>query len=211
MNNTLTTLRAVSGALRWNGKPHHWKAADELDTLIASMEAQEPVLYQYRWLNPNNNPDDVGLMDWKLLEPRNPYMGTVQDRIDELEAYRYEGKVVYEVRALYAQPSEPSMEAQEPVQVWCDTCEGGGTVDNTLGGDNINATSHDECPDCDGRGYWHRKVAQPSEPKAEPVQEQMNSCDTCKHCVQGKNPVVKVYEMVCFECSQYFPDKWEQK
>jgi len=52
------------------------------------------------------------------------------------------------------------------VQVWCSTCEGTGCVDNTLGGDNINATSHDKCPDCEGLGYWYRLVAQP---KAEPT------------------------------------------
>jgi hypothetical protein len=59
-----------------------------------------------------------------------------------------------------------AMEAAEPSQIWCSTCEGGGTVDNTLGGDNINATTHDKCPDCDGLGYWYRVVAQPVEQPA---------------------------------------------
>lgn len=63
---------------------------------------QEPVLYQYRWLNPGNNPNDHCEAEWTLVEPRNPHMDTVHDRIQELEAYRYDGKPVYEVRALYA-------------------------------------------------------------------------------------------------------------
>jgi len=122
MADTLTTLREFASSFpelnmsnfvenevsELNG----WgiRVATALDSIIASMEAQpEPVLYQYRWLNPANNPDDAGLMDWKLVEPRNPHMDTVQDLTKELEAYRYEGKPVYEVRALYttAQPSEP--------------------------------------------------------------------------------------------------------
>jgi len=133
MNNTLTTLRAALSALEMQQTGLQWyrgmmpeyvdgsddeadaetsSAITDLRTLIASMEAQEPVLYQYRWLNPANNPDDAGLMDWKLLEPRNPHMGTVQAHIKELESYRYGVKPIYEVRSLYtpAQPSEPKAE-----------------------------------------------------------------------------------------------------
>lgn len=47
----------------------------------------------------------------------------------------------------------PHQDGLPELQLWCGTCEGGGTVDNTLGGGNINATAHDPCPDCDGKGY----------------------------------------------------------
>ena len=59
--------------------------------------AAEPALWQYRWANPGNNPD-VSLedMEWREVAP---------DRIEELRAYRYDGKPIYEVRALYAHPA----------------------------------------------------------------------------------------------------------
>lgn len=60
---------------------------------------------------------------------------------------------------------------QKTWQIWCDTCEGGGTVDNTLGGDNTNATSHDDCPDCNGRGFNNRHAPQPTTP--EPVNQML--------------------------------------
>ena len=67
---------------------------------------------------------------------------------------------------------------QKTWQIWCDTCEGGGTVDNTLGGDNTNATSHDDCPDCNGRGFNNRHAPQPTTP--EPVNQMLlaalNAC-----------------------------------
>jgi hypothetical protein len=43
------------------------------------------------------------------------------------------------------------------------------------------------------------------------AQEPVNSCDTCAHFKPGKNPLVEVYEIECFECSQYFSDKWVKK
>lgn len=125
---TLTTLRAALDELQnakecidYYGIPSEKIDLDVVDksitglrTMIAAMEAQEPVLHQYRWLNPANNPDDTDLMDWKLVEPRNPHMDTVQDRITELEAYRYDGRVVYEVRGLFAhaQPVEQPTEIE---------------------------------------------------------------------------------------------------
>ena len=65
----------------------------------------------------------------------------------------------------------PKSAESEPVKLWCETCEGKGTVDNTLGGDNINATDHDPCPDCDGSGGFISSVyraAPPAEAKREP-------------------------------------------
>lgn len=63
----------------------------------------EPVLWQWRWTNPGgyeNQPDEM--LAWKLLDP-SPGQ-TVQQRIDELLAYRHKGEPCYEVRALYAAP-----------------------------------------------------------------------------------------------------------
>ena len=36
-------------------------------------------------------------------------------------------------------------------------------------------------------------------------------CNTCKHFTQGKNPLVGVYDMECFECTHYYASKWEAK
>lgn len=74
--------------------------------LLAEDKADgEVVRYEYRWLNPANNPDEpTSATEWTLVEPRNSYVDTVEDRIRELESYRYDGKPVYEVRALYTHP-----------------------------------------------------------------------------------------------------------
>jgi hypothetical protein len=64
----------------------------------AERETQEPVAWQYRWLNPADMPDQKP--EWLPIEPY--WNQTVQEKIAELEAYRYNGKPCYEVRALYA-------------------------------------------------------------------------------------------------------------
>lgn len=70
-----------------------------------SKDAVEPVLYQYRWLNPTGNQvEPKSLLEWKLVEVRNVYTDTIEERVRELEAYRHQDKPVYEVRALYARP-----------------------------------------------------------------------------------------------------------
>lgn len=53
------------------------------------------------------------------------------------------------------------------VKVWCETCGGIGTIDETLGG---IATSNPEaeCPDCDGHGYNERRI-ESALASAEPV------------------------------------------
>jgi len=73
--------------------------------------AQEPVMYQYRWLNPGDNPDQPeSELEWKLVEVRNVYTDTIANRIDELRGYRFSGKPVYEVRPLYAAPpTQPAL------------------------------------------------------------------------------------------------------
>ena len=72
--------------------------------------AVEPVLWQYRWTNPSGDPHQESQTDWKQVEPT--WNQTVQQKCDELLAYRFGGKPTYEVRGLYATPPQPA--AQEP-------------------------------------------------------------------------------------------------
>lgn len=59
----------------------------------------EPVNYEYRWLNPGDMPGQEQLPKWKPVEA---YSGTTTiDKVNELQSYRYENKIVYEVRRLY--------------------------------------------------------------------------------------------------------------
>lgn len=59
------------------------------------------VSHQYQWMNPNNkqNPHDYSL-EWKTVVTTHGQ--TIQNRIDEILAYRFEGKQIYRVRSLYA-------------------------------------------------------------------------------------------------------------
>ena len=82
------------------------RLGDKLIPVYASPTAAAepvPVLWQYRWANPGNNPD-VSLedMEWREVAPDDPKMQTLEARIEELRFYRYNGKPIYEVRALYA-------------------------------------------------------------------------------------------------------------
>lgn len=47
---------------------------------------------------------------------------------------------------------EDVLEESSSTKIWCETCEGTGIIDETLGG---ISTSNRECPcpDCDGKGY----------------------------------------------------------
>jgi len=45
---------------------------------------------------------------------------------------------------------------------WCETCEGAGYYDATLGSDSQLANPKQECPDCDGKGYWIPRATQPA-------------------------------------------------
>lgn len=73
----------------------------------------EVVLYQYRWLNPTNKHcEPASMLDWKLVELRNPYTDTIEGQVRELEAYRYQGMPVYEVRALFTRPQQAAQVAQ---------------------------------------------------------------------------------------------------
>ena len=61
----------------------------------------EPVLYQYRWTNPDGGEQPASMLEWKGVEPA--WNQTVAQKCDELLAYRYKGEPTYEVRALVAE------------------------------------------------------------------------------------------------------------
>lgn len=71
----------------------------------------EIVGHQYQWTNPADGSEpDVYLLEWKAVQPG--WNQTVQQKIDELLAYRYVGKPTYRVRGIYtstniAQPVQP--------------------------------------------------------------------------------------------------------
>lgn len=52
-----------------------------------------PAAHWYR----NITPEGEAANGWKPVEPRNPYMNTVEDSVRELLAYRYKDKPCYEV------------------------------------------------------------------------------------------------------------------
>jgi len=82
------------------------KAVDQSVDAKKIVQAQgEAVLWQFR-----NIVGGDPATDWQECKPRNPYINTVQDTVNELLAYRYDGRPCYEVRALYTHPqaSEPA-------------------------------------------------------------------------------------------------------
>lgn len=58
----------------------------------------EPVAYWYR----NITPEGEAANSWKPVEPRNPYMNTVEDSVRELLGYRYKDKPCYEVMPVHS-------------------------------------------------------------------------------------------------------------
>ena len=75
-----------------------------------------------------------------------------------------------QARAALAQAVAPAPAAVgEPNDMlWCETCEGGGTIDESLGGDSFS-NPKTPCPDCDGKGWWRRE-SNPAAPPAQAVQ-----------------------------------------
>ncbi|WP_342617162.1 DUF551 domain-containing protein [Rhodoferax sp. GW822-FHT02A01] len=53
----------------------------------------------------------------------------------------------------------------------------------------------------------------PPAPGTAPVKESLNTsnmgCASCQHFKQGNNPTVGVYDMTCYECSEYYANKFE--
>lgn len=44
------------------------------------------------------------------------------------------------------------------MKIWCDTCQGTGEIDETVGGLPPQYAREDApCPDCNGKGWWERK------------------------------------------------------
>jgi hypothetical protein len=94
---------------------HPWHDEAKVDAALAAIDAAlshpetrqpEPVpvvLWQYRWTNPENYPaQDESALAWKPVE--HPHWQSLDDRLSELRAYRFDGKPCYEVRSLYAAP-----------------------------------------------------------------------------------------------------------
>jgi hypothetical protein len=84
---------------------HFDEAAAALREYAGTMDA-EPVAWEYRWTNPGNQttqPDEM--LEWKPIE--HPNGQTLQEKIADLEAYRYDGKPCYEVRKLFTSTPSP--------------------------------------------------------------------------------------------------------
>lgn len=69
-------------------------------------------------------------------------------------------KVWLEDNAFFVSPEHLEVVhlAISPTKVWCDTCQGTGEIDETLGGESFSSR-HTHCPDCDGKGWWERVIA----------------------------------------------------
>jgi len=100
-----------------------WFAAtNPLLARIAALEAQveqaaQPVMMQFRWTNPGDNPSpSEHEMSWQEVTTRNCSQ-SLQDRIGELLAYEYNGRKCYEIRALYTAPPKAAALTDEPAQL----------------------------------------------------------------------------------------------
>jgi hypothetical protein len=81
------------------------QAAAALREYAGTMDA-EPVAWEYRWTNPGNQtPQPDEMLEWKPIE--HPNGQTLQEKIADLEAYRYDGKPCYEVRKLFTSTPSP--------------------------------------------------------------------------------------------------------
>lgn len=67
-------------------------------TIEELVKMPEPVAYWYR----NITPEGEAANSWKPVEPRNPYMNTVEDSARELLGYRYKDKPCYEVMPIHS-------------------------------------------------------------------------------------------------------------
>ena len=79
------------------------RGLDKATAQLAAIAAVEPVFYEYQWTNPSNQPHQPeSMFVWARVEPA--WYGTVQQKVDELLAYRYDDKPTYRVRALFTRP-----------------------------------------------------------------------------------------------------------
>lgn len=82
---------------------------------VAPTLETEAVRWEFRWLNPANNPcSSPSEMAWKLVEPKG--MQPLEAALSDLRACRYAGKPCYEVRPLFAQAA-PVAPAPQPAPV----------------------------------------------------------------------------------------------
>lgn len=63
-------------------------------------------------------------------------------------------------------PGTAGVKEVAPVKHWCETCEGLGTIDETLGGESFSNPKA-TCPDCDGQGWWTPRAASGVTPTGE--------------------------------------------
>ena len=97
----------------------------------------EPVWFQYRWTNPDNNPrTQPSETEWKPVELK--HCQTIPEEAALLGRYQYDGKPCYEVRALYTQTPDSDyramyfkvrdelaaeQQAHEKTKTTCPSCE----------------------------------------------------------------------------------------
>ena len=82
---------------------------------VAPTLETEAVRWEFRWLNPGNNPySPPSEMAWKLVEPKG--MQPLEATLSDLRAYRYAGNPCYEVRPLFAEAA-PVAPAPQPAPV----------------------------------------------------------------------------------------------
>ena len=77
---------------------------------------EDAARWEFRWLNPANNlhvaPSDLG---WKTVNSKG--MRSEEEVLEDLQAYRYQGKPVYEVRPLFATRALEQPEIRCPVRL----------------------------------------------------------------------------------------------
>ena len=80
-----------------------YKRKQPLFTRPMPADVTELVFYEFQWTNPGNQDNQPeSMFVWARVEPR--WNGTVQQKVDELLAYRYDDKPTYRVRALFTHP-----------------------------------------------------------------------------------------------------------
>lgn len=86
----------------------HRECARAVEAAVIERLRGEPVLWQYRWTNPGGYPNITPEeLEWQEVKPWNHRIQTIEQRVEELRAFTYNGKPAYEVRALYDASPQP--------------------------------------------------------------------------------------------------------
>ncbi|HEY8877776.1 MAG TPA: hypothetical protein VIN03_09455 [Roseateles sp.] len=106
------TAPGFGGAPYRNGsilvKLSHWRQAWGVQSPVP---APEPVAWQVRWTNPGDNPNvSEDETAWKPVDTSLSRGQTMDERLNELRGYRFNGRPSYEVRPLYAAPVQAPAE-----------------------------------------------------------------------------------------------------